>query len=311
MKYSLLGRTGLSVSNLALGTAAFGVENYGIQEPGEPGRLSEGHAIALVQAAVASGINLFDTARGYGESEAVLGKSASGYPSCIIATKVGVATDTKDTAELTKTVMGSLTASLKALRRDVLDVVQIHNATQEMLECSEILNVLERARDMGKLKFIGASVYGEAAALAAIRSRRVDVLQIALNLLDQRMLARVLPEARKQNVGIIARSAFLKGALTERVKLLPESLRGLSEAADKMRESLGETWDSLPGAALRFCLSTPGVHSVLVGLRSLSELESATAAHEAGALDGAVLKKAELFRLNDDQLINPSHWPIV
>jgi hypothetical protein len=180
-----------------------------------------------------------------------------------------------------------------------------------MLECSEILNVLERARDMGKLKFIGASVYGEAAALAAIRSGRVDVLQIALNLLDQRMLARVLPEARKKNVGIIARSVFLKGALTERAKLLPEGLRSLSEAADRMREGLGETWNSLPGAALRFCLSTPGVHSVLIGLRSLPELRSATAAHEAGALDSAAIKKAELLKLNDDQLLNPSHWPTV
>lgn len=311
MEYWSLGRTGLRVSKLALGTAAFGLENYGIQEPGEHGRLSEDEAIGLVRAAVEKGINFFDTARGYGESEAVLGKGLSDCASCIIATKVGISAATKGSTALTRTVMDSVETSLKALRRDVLDIVQVHNATQETLERSEILDVLERAREVGKLKFVGASVYGEPAALAAIRSGRVDVLQIALNLLDQRMLATVLPEARKSNVGVVARSVFLKGALTDRAKLLPDGLRSLSEASDRMREALGETWESLPRTALRFCLSAPGVHSVLVGLRSLSELAAAIAAQDAGPLDSAVVRRTDLLKLNDDQLLDPSYWPKV
>jgi aryl-alcohol dehydrogenase-like predicted oxidoreductase len=311
MKYSLLGRTGLRVSRLALGTAAFGLENYGIQEPGELGRLSEDEAVELVRGAVENGINFFDTARGYGESEAVLGKGLSDCASCTIATKVGIPAATKDSTALTRTVMDSVETSLKALRRDVLDIVQVHNATQDILERGEILDVLEHAREVGKLKFIGASVYGEPAALAAIRSGRIDVLQIALNLLDQRMLATVLPEARKSNVGVVVRSAFLKGALTDRAKLLPDGLRSLAEASDRAREALGETWESLPGAALRFCLSVPGVHSVLVGLRCLPELEAAIAAEGAGPLDSAVLRRTDLLKLNDEQLLDPSHWPRV
>src|SRR5260370_16821436 len=102
--------------------------------------------------------------------------------------------------------MDSVETSLKALRRDVLDIVQIHNANQDILERGEILDVLEHAREAGKLKFVGASVYGEPAALAAVRSGRVDVLQIALNLLDQRPLTTVLPEPRHTNLPIIARS---------------------------------------------------------------------------------------------------------
>jgi aryl-alcohol dehydrogenase-like predicted oxidoreductase len=308
MEYLLLGRTGLRVSKLALGTAAFGLENYGIHESGEPSRLGEDEAIGLVRAAVEKGINFFDTARGYGESEAVLGKGLSGCGSCIIATKVGIAAG-GSSAALKQTALDSIETSLKALRRDVLDVVQVHNATKDILERGEIQDVLERAREAGKLKFVGASVYGEPAALAAIRCGRVDVLQIALNLLDQRMLARVLPEARKSNVGVVARSAFLKGALTERAKLLPDGLLSLAEASDRMREGLGESWESLPRAALRFCLSVPGVHSVLVGLRSLSELAAAVAAQDAGPLDSAVVQKTDLLKLNDEQLLDPSYWP--
>jgi 1-deoxyxylulose-5-phosphate synthase len=309
MEYSSLGRTGLSVSKLALGTAAFGLENYGIQEPGEPSRLCEDEAIRLVRAAVEKGINFFDTARGYGESEAVLGKGLSDCTSCIIATKVGIPAATKSSTAFKRTVMDSVETSLKALRRDTLDIAQIHNATQDILEQGAILDVLEGAREVGKLKFVGASVYGEPAALAAIRSGRVDVLQIALNLLDQRMLARVLPEARKSNVGVLVRSAFLKGVLTERAKLLPDGLRSLADASDRMREALGETWESLPRTALRFCLSVPGVHSVLVGLRSLSELATAIAAQDAGLLDSAVVRKTESLKLNSEQLLDPSHWP--
>jgi aryl-alcohol dehydrogenase-like predicted oxidoreductase len=266
--------------------------------------------VGLIRAAVDKGINFFDTARGYGESEAVLGKALNNCASCIIATKVGISADATFPL-LKETVLDSLAASLKALRRDVLDVVQVHNATEEMLERGEILDVLERERDAGKLKFVGASVYGEPAALAAIRSGRVDVLQIAVNLLDQRMLAKILPEARKNNVGVVARSAFLKGALTERAKLLPNALRGLAEASDRMREGLGETWESLPVAALRFCLSVPGVHAVLVGLRCLPELAVATAAQERGSLDSAVMRKTESLALNDEHLLNPSYWPQV
>ena len=309
MKYSPLGRTGLRVSSLALGTAAFGLENYGIQEPGEAGLLSEDRSIALVRAAVDRGINFFDTARGYGASEAVLGKGLNGDSSCVVATKVGISAADKDSAELTATMMDSIETSLKALRRDVLDIVQIHNATQDVLERGEVLDVLERARETGKLKFIGASVYGEPAALAAIRSGRVDVLQIAVNLLDQRMLATVLPAAIKKNVGIVARSVLLKGVLTERARLLPDGLRDLSQAADQMRQALGETWNSLPGTALRFCFSVPGVHSVLIGLRTLPELVFALAAQEAGPLDVAAMQKADLLKLNDEQLLNPSLWP--
>jgi|HubBroStandDraft_1064217.scaffolds.fasta_scaffold125187_2 aryl-alcohol dehydrogenase-like predicted oxidoreductase len=311
MEYSSLGRTGLSVSKLALGTAAFGLENYGIHEPGERSRLCEDQAVGLVRAAVEKGINFFDTARGYGESEAVLGKCLSDSGSCIIATKVSIFSAESSAAAAKRTTMDSIETSLKALCRDVLDVVQIHNATQDILERGEILDVLERAREAGKLKFVGASVYGEPAALAAIRCGRVDVLQIALNLLDQRMLARVLPEARKSNVGVVARSAFLKGALTDRAQLLPDGLRSLAEASDRMREGIGQTWESLPGAALRFCLSVPGVHSVLVGLRSLPELAAALAAQNAGPLDSAVLRKTDLLKLNDDQLLDPSYWPQV
>jgi aryl-alcohol dehydrogenase-like predicted oxidoreductase len=311
MQSLLLGKTGLRVSRIALGTAAFGLPDYGIQSPGEAGALGGSEAIRLVQAASEQGINFFDTARGYGESEAILGEALAGCKNCVIATKVGLPGNREQlgAADFARAVMDSLETSLRCLQRETLDVVQIHNATACDLETGEILDVLERAREQGKLKFIGASVYGEEAALAAIRSGRIDVLQIAINLIDQRMMAAVLPEAKRANVAVIARSALLKGVLTDRAKLLPTDLRALTEAAARSCETLGETWESLPQAALQFCLSIPGIHSVLVGMRSIAELPGAMAAEAAGPFTAAMMKKATLLKLDDEYLLNPAHWP--
>jgi len=313
MEYISLGKTGLRVSRLALGTAAFGLERYGICDADEAGAVSEKTAIQLIHAAVERGINFFDTARGYGQSEAVLGKALDSLPSCIVATKVSVPENASDmaSAELRNALMASLETSLRELRRDVLDIVQIHNAKVAILESGEMLGVLETARQQGKVRFIGASVYGADNALAALRCGSIDVLQVALSLLDQRMMSSVLPQARRKKVGVLARSVFLKGVLSARVKALPASLQVLAAASNHARETLGDTWESLPSTALRFCLSVSGVHSVLMGLRSVAELPAALTAEKAGPLPEAVMCKTETIKLTDEKMLDPSLWPMI
>jgi len=313
MQYITLGRTNLRVSRLALGTAAFGLERYGICGADESSVVSEEEAIQLIRAAVEQGINFFDTARGYGQSEAVLGTGLHGALDCVVATKVSVPENASQlsSSELAGAVMTSLETSLRELKRDVLDIVQIHNATASTLANAAFLGTLETARQQGKLHFIGASVYGAENALAAVRCGSIDVLQVALSLLDQRMMQLVLPEARQNNIAVLARSVFLKGVLSERVKVLPPTLQVLADASDRARETLGDTWESLPGTAVRFCLSVPGVHSVLLGLRSAAELPAALAAEKAGPLPASVMHKAETLQLSDERMLDPSHWPML
>jgi aryl-alcohol dehydrogenase-like predicted oxidoreductase len=97
-----LGRTGLQVSALALGTVELGLE-YGIAMPGELGRPSEAEASRLVHAAIDNGINLVDTARSYGESEAVLGRILRGRrDQVVLATKVRTQMDDGSTPQGTE-----------------------------------------------------------------------------------------------------------------------------------------------------------------------------------------------------------------
>ena len=198
--------------------------------------------------------------------------------------------------------------SRRSLRRNSLDLVQIHNATVQVLGAGELVEVLVEAKARGELRFIGASVYTEAEALAAIDVGSIDVLQVPYSLLDRRMARRVFSSARKAGVGIVARSAFLKGALTSKAHSLPLSLTPLVEAAERVRQSLDVTWEQLPSAALRFCLSSPDVATVIVGVRSVGELMQAVAAASEGPLSPSAVRRTEEYALTDESLVDPSMW---
>ena len=313
MDYIQLGATDLRVSRLGVGTAAFGLDRYGITAPGE-GSVDPAEGIANIHRAVEGGVNFFDTAPAYGRSEELLGEALADHKDCLVATKVPIPEnilDNKDEisqSELTQRVNKSLDESLRRLRREVLDVVQIHNATVHILQQGNMVCCLERAREAGKLRYIGASVYGEEAALAAIRTGKIQILQVALSLLDQRMCEKVIPEARAGGLGVLTRSALLKGALTKRAQWLPPGLQALSRASERAVRELGVHWKSLPSMALRFCLSMEGVHCVLAGVRNSAEVDDCLAACAAGPIAPGLLTKAYGLALSDELLLNPSHW---
>ena len=307
MDYIVLGATDLSVSRLGVGTAAFGLDRYGILTPGE-GNVDRADAIANIHRAVEGGVNLFDTAPAYGCSEEWLGTALAEHKHCMIATKVPIPPGMVSQPGLTRWVNQSLDESLRRLGREVLDVVQIHNATVNVLQRGDLVSCLERACEAGKLRHIGASVYGEEAALAAIATGKIRVLQVALSVLDQRMRDRVIPEATAAGVGVLTRSALLKGTLTNRARWLPESLEPLSQASARVVRELGTSWEALPAMALRFCLSVDGVHCVLSGVRSSAEVEDCLEACAAGPIAPDLLAKAYGLGLRDEHLLNPSHW---
>ena len=306
MQFVELGASGLRVSRVGVGTAAFGLEHYGIPTPGEEA-VDTAMAVATIRAAADGGINFFDTAPGYGPSEEILGEALARYPDCILATKVPVP-DGAPAAEVARMVNASLDNSRRALRREVLDVVQNHNATLGVLGSGPLLDSLERARDDGKVRWLGASVYGAGTALAAIRTGKIQVLQLAVSVLDQRMCSQVIPEAERRGVGVLTRSALLKGALTKRARWLPGSLRLVAEASARVVAGLKTSWEELPTMAVRFCLSLQAARTVIVGVRSAAELQECLKAEAAGPLPPNLLDIAHSLALNDEQLLNPSFW---
>lgn len=314
MHYRPLGRTGLTVSALSLGTVSLGVD-YGIEAPGDFGRPDEADAIRLLRAAVDRGVTLIDTAPTYGDGERLVGRAVGGDPRVMIATKAGSALHEQPGAlrgpALRASLMASIEQSRRAFGRDAIDILQFHNATAGLIEDGEVTDVLLDAKRRGLIRVLGASVLSPAAALAAIASGQYETLQVAFSALDQRMARDVMPAARAAGVGVIVRSAFLKGALTPKAQWLPESLAPVRAAALRARDALaGGEWDRLPAAAMRFCLSTPGIASVLSGPRTIAELEAAVEAEAAGPLDAPALAGAERLALTDERLLDPWKWPV-
>jgi len=291
-----LGRTGLTVSALGLGTAALGAD-YGIAAPGAFGRPSTRAAAAVVRAAADAGVAFVDTAPAYGNAERVVGLALRGRDDVVVATKLAAGAAPRASVE----------ASARALGRDPIDVVQEHNATAAAL--SGVLGEqLRELRDAGLARAVGATVYGEDAALAAIDAG-LDVVQVAYNLLDRRMADRVFPAAAAAGCAVVVRSAFLKGALTARAPWLPDELAPLRDAAEGARVAAGGTWTALAAAALRWCLAAP-VACVLAGPRTTGELDEALAAAAAGPLDGTEHARLAAVAPLQETLVDPRLWAV-
>ncbi len=314
MEQRNLGNRGPLISLLGLGTVELGMD-YGLPAPGEFGRPSEKDAVAILRRALDLGVTFFDTAPGYGDSERLVGLALGDKPEAIIATKVNVPRTPEGELlsgkRLSEAVEASLTRSLALLGRERLDVVQIHNATEEVLRRGELLESLVRAREKGILRSTGVSVYSETEALMAVDSGSCDVIQVAFSLLDQRQAARTFPAAHDAGVGLILRSVFLKGALTPKAEFLPSHLAGLGTAARAARDALaGGSWPELTSVAIRFALSQPEASGVLVGVRSLEELEAACAVAGTGPLSEREMAIARGLAIGEERLLNPSHWGV-
>lgn len=313
MDYRPLGITGLKVSAISLGTVELGVD-YGIPIQGDFGRPTVEVAMEILLSAHEAGINLFDTAPAYGVAEELLGQALGNSEKAIFATKVSLPRDAsgkllRGTA-LKSTLTKSLDSSRKTLRRDKLDIVQLHNPTIEDIATHELTDLLWEARAKGKIGFVGASVYTVREALAAIESGHFSTIQVAFSLLDRRMLDSVFPAANKAGVGIITRSALLKGVLTEKALHIPVELAPLGDAAKTAREMLGVSWHDLPGEAVRYCLGERGVATVLVGVRSVDELHTAIMTAGGEPLTIRLREQLSSITLADERLLNPSTWPL-
>ncbi len=193
-----------------------------------------------------------------------------------------------------------------------IPIVLLHNPTKELIEskiASETMNV---SKQYGFVELIGASVYTEEEALAVIDTHDFDILQVPYNILDRGMAERVFPAAHKANMLVVTRSALLKGALTKKALHLPEELNELKYAAITLKEKLAYTfWGILPSMALRFCLFNPGVDSVIIGVRTMEELNEAINAMEAGNLTKEELALIETIKIENTELLDPRNWPFI
>jgi len=310
VRFRSLGNTGLQISEVSLGAAEIGL-NYGFKGSAQYSRPEPLESIRLIHRALDLGINLIDTARAYGESEEIIGTALKGVHSSVyIASKVRLSPQAEynDAAALRREIFASIESSLRALQRESIDLLLLHDANLQYLRRPEICAFLREAQQQGKVRLVGVSAYDEETVLEAFRDPLFSAIQAPFNLLNQRMSQKVFPAAEARGIGIFVRSAYLRGVLTSHLDLIPERLFPLKAAAFQFIRVLKKEAGGLAEAALRFCLSYSAVSSVVIGVKTIGELEANIADASKGAIAAQLVAELESLSLADNPLVDTRTW---
>jgi aryl-alcohol dehydrogenase-like predicted oxidoreductase len=277
-----LGRTGLKVSRLGYGS----LELRGPALWGKP--VEEAQADRLLNRALDLGITLIDTSPDYGDAEAHIGR-AIGHrrDEFVLASKCGCPLTSGDPHDFTPAnVRAGVEESLRRLRTDNLDVLQVHlNPTRSEMEAAGTVAELVALRDEGKIRFFGISAELPN-VLDHLAMDVFDVFQVPYSALD-RDHERLLGTAAAAGAGVIVR-----GAVARSIEAPPAEVRArLPEAQQDRFDRLAEArLDEVGGGTstmallLRFILTTPDVHAVIVGTTDIGHLEANAFAAAEGPL---------------------------
>jgi aryl-alcohol dehydrogenase-like predicted oxidoreductase len=297
---------GESISRIVLGTAQLGFD-YGISnERGQPGREV---AREIVCGSVAGGVNCFDTARAYGESERVLGEILSdpSFPGREVAvvTKIDPATAARGQEE----VAGAIRASLETLGVGQLFCCMLHWAQSLDHWENGLGAALLDAGGRGLIRWIGVSCYTVAEARRALDHPEVAVLQVPFNAWDQRMLVDgVFREAAACDKLVFVRSIFLQGLLLMGEGAVTTRLPFAAGVAAEWAALASEWGLSRRELAARVALA-PGMPMV-VGAATAREADENTGLAERRAFDE---KRLEAIRERmaphlNERISNPAKW---
>ncbi len=271
-----LGTTGLTVSLLGFGAGQIGDD-----------RLTDADASRLLNTALDLGITLIDTARSYGRSEERIGTSLRRRrQEFVLSTKVGYGVP--DVPDWTfECVRRGIDDALRRLQTDVIDVAHLHSCPADVLLQNGVLDALEEAKRAGKVRAVAYS--GENDDLsAAILSARVDVVQLSVNVCDQRGARIMVPAAAAAGIGVIGKRPTANA---------PWRFSGRPEREDEA--VYWERWHALgieggmdpQELALRFSVFVPGVASCITGTAREEHLRRNCAMVERGDLPNELRRR--------------------
>ncbi len=274
MERRKLGKTDLEVTVLGYGGAEVGFQNETVETVSR-----------LLNAALDAGLNTIDTAECYGASEELIGQAVSHRRGEYhLFTKCGHASGIDLPDWDPQLLEQSIDRSLKRLRTDYVDVLQLHTCSEEKLRQGDVIAAVQKARDAGKARYIGYSGDSKAARYA-VECGAFDTLQTSVSIADQESIELTLPLALERQVGVIVKRPIANACWRTGQK--PDN-NYLNTYWDRLQELdydflKGDLSDSI-ATALRFTLSTPGVHTAIVGTANPERWKKNAELAEQGAL---------------------------
>ncbi len=294
MNYNYLGKTNIKVSEFALGCWPFaGGSVWGTQDKSD--------SISTVHAALDNGINFFDTAEGYNDdyhSESILGEALVNRRNrSVIATKISPPN------LLPQKIEEACNNSLKRLSTDYIDLYQIHWPNHD-LNMEDSINELNKLVDKGKIRSLGVCNFGVDDLNEILNLGVFSTDQLPYNLLWRPIEEEILPECKKNNIGIICYSPLAQGLLTGRYRNADEVPDGISRSRlfnknrplsnhddegcenevfkciNKIQEIAKTLGENSAKISLSWVRQQSNITSLLVGARNTKELEMNLSAFE-------------------------------
>ena len=293
MQYRKFGNTDLLVSEIGFGAWAIGGGAMIGSTAIGWGDTDDNVSIKAIHTALDAGINFFDTADiyGLGHSEELLGETIGNKKEVIIATKVGnVSRNDQFTVDYSKEyILSACDASLKKLRRNVLDYYQLHSARMTHLQKGECIDAMQQLQQQGKIRYWGISLNTFDPLPEAeffIDSKIGNGFQLVLNLLNQKTLP-LLKQSSENGYGVIVRMALQFGLLTGKFdKGINFSVndhrknRLTKDVIDASNNALNPVWAlckkyncSKTQLALSYILSYPEVSTMIAGIRTAEQVQ--------------------------------------
>src|ERR687897_260274 len=316
MRYRNLGQTGMRVSEISLGTWAFG---------GDWGTVGEDDAYAALNRAVDLGVNFLDTADVYGDgrSEKLIGRLLRDRPNkeILVATKAGRRLDPHTPERYDYDNLSAFVErSLNNLGVVALDLLQLHCPPTEVYRQDSTFEALDRLQEAGKIRNYGVSVEKVEEARMALAYPNVRTVQIIFNIFRQKPAEEFFPLAEERNIGILARVPLASGLLSGKMRAdrvfgeddhrnfnregqafdRGETFSGVDfetglRAAEELEELVPKR-NTLAQFALRWILMHPAVSCAIPGGKNPSQVEDNVAAADMPPLSNEVMNRVrELY----------------
>ena len=284
---------------IGLGTVQFGLD-YGISNPG--GKTAEEEVARIFEYAAAHDITVVDTAALYGNSEEVVGRATRGRNGFRLVTKTPFFTGETEGGKELERAFGN---SLCRLQQSSLYGLLVHRVEDLFAPGGpQLYAAMAQLKDRGLVTKIGVSVYTGAQIDAVLERYPIDLIQLPINILDQRLLlSGHLRSLRKAEVEVHARSVFLQGLLL----MPPESLSPYFEPIRGLlahyRDVLHHRGLSPLEAAVGFVASLDEIDTVVCGVNTLAQFREICEVKGTGMSD-----QWREFAVSDEKMVNPSLW---
>lgn len=299
------------MTKLCLGTVAFGMD-YGISN--QNGKPTKEHVYSILQTAINAGVNYFDTARSYGNSEEILGDYFSQIQSSkVIITKCTVDDFYFSNKDLVKEqILKSVKASLVTLKLKSLPVLLFHKSYNLPVDLilRWVFPYFEELKKEGLIVKYGVSIYQSNEASEFLNQKSMDAIQLPINVFDQQAIKNgTLLQLNEEEKMVFARSVFLQGLFFVPPEKLNGNLSHVKIHLQKLKSIVNQSGMGMAEFLFAYVNSLKGITSIVLGITSLEEFKKAVELVKIKSIDEDIRIQIESsFSQMPKEIIVPGLW---